>query len=220
MTLNYLSQAFYFFKNHLLALACIQLPILLVIELLRMTLLPSTAVDATPADMQKGLLLSATLSLLLQPVYRAATIAYLQSVIDEQSMTVSRAYLFAMLNWGRMFLTILLSSLMVGLGLLLVILPGIYVAVRLSFADMFCVLERTSPFDAIGKSWERTDNYFWIILGGSAAIMLGVVFCQGILSALVGHTPILSTLVDLIFAFLGTLLTVFRFRIFCVMRGH
>ena len=62
-------------------------------------------------------------------------------------------------------LTNLLLLICVSIGLLLLVIPGIIVAVRLSFAPFLVVDEELGPMDAIAESWRRTKGYGWKILG-------------------------------------------------------
>lgn len=64
-------------------------------------------------------------------------------------------------------------------GLLLFIVPGIIIAVRLSFVPFLVVGEQLGPIAAINESWRRTRGYFWTILGLSLVaipiLLVGVV---------------------------------------------
>lgn len=60
------------------------------------------------------------------------------------------------------------ASLMLGVavtaGLVLLIVPGIYVAVRLQFYGFFIVDQRVGPIESLQKSWEVTDGRVWSLL--------------------------------------------------------
>lgn len=58
----------------------------------------------------------------------------------------------------------LLSGLGILLGLVLLIVPGVYLAVRWSVASPMLLAEDVGASDALGKSWALTESSFWAIL--------------------------------------------------------
>ncbi len=52
----------------------------------------------------------------------------------------------------------------VAAGLVLLIIPGIYVAVRLQFYGFLIVDQRVGPIESLQKSWEITDGRVWSLL--------------------------------------------------------
>jgi hypothetical protein len=52
------------------------------------------------------------------------------------------------------------------LGLLLLIFPGVYLAVRLAFVPFLLLDGGLGPFAAIEESWRRSRGRFWPMLGG------------------------------------------------------
>jgi hypothetical protein len=56
-------------------------------------------------------------------------------------------------------------------GLFAFIVPGIYLAVRLSLAVPAAVLEDLGPSEALRRSWELTRGDFWRVLGLMALIL-------------------------------------------------
>ncbi len=87
--------------------------------------------------------------------------------------------------WPQAVGTAVLAWLAVMAGLLLLILPGIYVAVRLTFTTYALLDERQGPVAALRRSWELTRGRFWslfglgilsflIVLAGLLVLVLGV----------------------------------------------
>lgn len=81
------------------------------------------------------------------------------------------------------FLTSVLSL----FGLLLLIVPGIYVAVRLAFVPFLVVDEGLGPTAALAESWRRTEGRFWALLGGALLGLFAV--WVGLILALIGIIP-------------------------------
>jgi hypothetical protein len=66
-------------------------------------------------------------------------------------------------------------------GLFALVLPGIYLAIRLSLAVPAVALEELGPIDAMRRSWALTRPHLWRVLG----LMALVVVLTGLLEALV-----------------------------------
>lgn len=66
-------------------------------------------------------------------------------------------------NSGRVLLAYLLEEIFIILGFLLLIIPGIFAAVRLSLVVPACILEKKGL--GIKRSWDTTKGNFWRIFG-------------------------------------------------------
>lgn len=69
----------------------------------------------------------------------------------------------------------LLTMLATGIGFILLIVPGIILAVRLGFTSFAVIEEGLKPIPALKRSWELTRGRFWPLLGLSAIICLIVI---------------------------------------------
>ena len=70
------------------------------------------------------------------------------------------------------FLTLLITSVLVWLGLLLFVLPGVYIGIRLLYALPIVVNEKISSFAAIKRSFTLTKNSMWELLGTGSLLTL------------------------------------------------
>lgn len=59
------------------------------------------------------------------------------------------------------------------IGLLFLIIPGIYIATKLSLAPVIFIAEEESFGDALSKSWEATQDYWWFTFGMS--FVMGII---------------------------------------------
>ena len=79
------------------------------------------------------------------------------------------------------------SSVGLLVGLALLIVPGIFVAIRLGFYPYLVVGEGYGPVAALQESWQRTRGYGWTVLGVSlSAIPIALV---GLIALIVGIIP-------------------------------
>lgn len=64
-------------------------------------------------------------------------------------------------SWGRMWITRFLFSIAVLLGLLLLVIPGLYLGTRFAFAESIVVAEGVSGTTALQRSFDLTRDRFW-----------------------------------------------------------
>ena len=78
----------------------------------------------------------------------------------------------------------ILSIVLVVMGFLLFIIPGIIVLVRLSFVKYLVMDKGLDAMGAIKESWRMTSGYGWTILG--MAILAAFIFLGGLIAFIVG----------------------------------
>ncbi|MBA4500780.1 YciC family protein [Marinobacterium marinum] len=222
MTFDYLRQSLFFFRNHANRLALIQLPFLAVLAFVQFQViqqLPDNLENIQTATLQKSIFLSSALDLALMPVYWGATLFYLQSVLHGQPLAISRALSLSMTCWGRLLLTYMLSVLAISFGLVLLIVPGIYIAIRLAFAEFYCVMDGMGPIDALKASWDKTNDFFWPLLQGMALLFGCLLLLETLIGELLREQQGALTLVSILIQFLGVLPTIYAYRLYCVMKA-
>lgn len=88
---------------------------------------------------------------------------------------------------------VLLSSLGIAIGLLLLVVPGIWLAVRWYFAAQAAVLDNTSPSASLDRSAELVEGRWWETFG--ALLLSAVVFGVGAATASVAAGVVESPVV-------------------------
>jgi uncharacterized membrane protein len=79
---------------------------------------------------------------------------------------------------AKMIGAMILVGIAVGIGFLLLVLPGIFLLVRLYFYP-FAVAEGAGPIEAIQRSWDLTRGLFWKVFG--FMIVAGLIMMAGVL---------------------------------------
>ena len=69
-----------------------------------------------------------------------------------------------------LFVVIIIATM---IGFLFLIIPGIYIATKLSLAPVIFISEEESFGDALSKSWEATQDYWWFTFGMS--FVMGII---------------------------------------------
>ncbi|MDT4869490.1 hypothetical protein FQZ97_1045210 [compost metagenome] len=77
----------------------------------------------------------------------------------------------ALLRWPSFAVLAAISTLLIMVGVWMLILPGVYVMIKLAFAEYLLVLEGKSPLDAIKESFELTRGHFFTILSCVLLVM-------------------------------------------------
>jgi uncharacterized membrane protein len=115
------------------------------------------------------------------PLGYGVSYAYLRAARGEQVDINNMFVVFQ--NYLNVFLAGLLTGLIIGVGFIFLIVPGIYLACKLAFVPYIVVEKKLSATDAISMSWRMTNGYGWqIFLIGLLAIPVFVagLICLGI----------------------------------------
>lgn len=220
MAFTYLKQTWFFFRMNLTAIMKIQLPFIIILNIIGTIVLSS--LDGEQQGIDPSVMMLSLVSLLFLPLYWGATIAYLDSVVQDRPLTAFQALQLSLSRWGSLFLTYFISGAGIVLGLMMFIIPGLYLTVRWSFADYHCMLEKSSPLEAMKDSWETTREYFWDLLTGLACLFVlitGANLTVSWLFSTIGiDSLVVRSLQDIFFGFLNCLFMIYGFRVFCVMR--
>ena len=207
-----LRDAWYFFSRNLATIALLCLP-WVVLENLLGQLFEHWA-GAT-----SNLPYSLLASLLLYPLYSAALIL----LVDARSRGLQpsiRALLAAALGlWPRFALLTALCSLLIMLGISLLVLPGLWVMVKLAFAEYLLVLRGQPPLEAIRASLQLSTGHVWALLACLLAVLVPLWLFDWLIYQQLGETPDawLRLLLDSLNGFLQLFLTLVMLRYFILI---
>ena len=91
---------------------------------------------------------------------------YVKKIVDEEDVNLKELLYSSVKVYGMYFVKYLLASLAIGLGLMLCVLPGIYLAVRLVFVEYIAAIEpELSVSETFSKSMNLTKDRFWQLFG-------------------------------------------------------
>jgi len=157
------------FQNHLIALAGISLPFIILLELFEVYYLENTlSVPFLPADLAPLLIAHLT----IKSFYGIAIVFYLASVISDHSISVQQAWTNSIRYWPAYLLLSVLSNLLIGTGLLFYFIPGIFILIRLSFAEFHLLLDKQSPLTALKSSFVNTRKSFLLLTAGYVLLVV------------------------------------------------
>lgn len=131
--------------------------------------------------------------LLLQSlVAMVGTIAIFRLIFARAGITVGAAIAAAVALLPTYFAASVLSGLAIGIGSLLLIVPGLYLIGRLSpLGAVIVAEEQRNPITALSRTWDLTKGRGWAVLGLVLVVLLAALVVVGVLNALLGVIVIL-----------------------------
>lgn len=177
MTAAILKQAWSVYRSNFVVIAAVILVICLPIDLL------SSYMDYfvfDPDDFRKSFKFSRFLDNFIGIIATAAIIWIGHAASKGERPSFGGAMRTGGSSWGLMWWTRFLSGLVLVLGFLLLVLPGVYLLVRLALIEPVVVCERASGSAAMRRSFELTKGRFWKLFGLGlifGAIMIAIVAC-------------------------------------------
>ena len=220
MLWTFLNDSWLFYKTHFWALLLIMAPILVPFELFKL-LYQSLFITPESGITELGVIVF--LGILVEPLIMIPVIFYIQAAISDQAADREKAannnfWHLRQRYWANYLVLKFLVFGVVLSGLFLLIVPGIFFAIKYAFADLELLLNDEQPVDAMKKSWQSTDPCFWELLQGTVIITLFVYVPFFLLSSLIGNenplAPLLNGVMGVAFSLLGAFYTVFYFRLF------
>ena len=162
-----------------------------------------------------------TFNLLIYPVYTGALILLMAKRAQRETPTNKELTSTAIKVWHPLFMLNIISSGLKALGYMLLIVPGIYLSVKISFAEYHLVLEGRKPIEAIQKSFETTRPYFLPILILKALFVIPLfllTIALGVMSQNLNLNLVLNLILSTLLAFLSLFVDVVMFRVYMSAR--
>jgi len=210
-----LMDSFRFFRNHLVSILIIVVPVVFPIELFRAGYAKSFLGAEANFMSELPMLL---LGLLAYPIHTGGVIFFMASEVSGTRLKARTCWLLGLKFWWPFLLLSILLGIVTALGFLLFLVPGLIALARFSFAEFDLLLNRKNPADAMRQSWEETRPYFRLILGGYlvifAAFYVPYFLFIFVLEDLKVELGMFEVVLDTLYAVLGSLFTIFRFRVY------
>jgi hypothetical protein len=170
-----------YFRNALAFLAlsaAVVVPVHLAVEGVGMEQLTS-GFDSSPDEVELVIPMLVSF-LVVAPLINAVCIHALHAVAAGNRPRAREALPAALESFAPIFFAIVLAGLGIALGLLLLILPGVFVAVRWYFTPQAVVIDGARASGALSRSTELVRGSWWrtfglIVMANLAAILPGLV---------------------------------------------
>jgi hypothetical protein len=106
-------------------------------------------------------LLAALVALLLYQVLTGAITRNIAAEVAGQDLDLEQSYRFGLARLGSILVVSVLVGLATLLGLIVFIIPGIYIGVRLAVSTQALVVEDKRGTQAMRRSWELVGGHWW-----------------------------------------------------------
>jgi hypothetical protein len=126
-------------------------------------------------------LLAALVGLLLYQVLTGAITRTIATEVTGQDLDLEQSYRFGLARLGPVLVVSVLVGLATLLGLIVFIIPGIYIAVRLAVSVQALVVEDRRGTEAMGRSWELVGGHWW----QAAFTLLVAALITGVVNAVI-----------------------------------
>lgn len=145
---------------------------------------PTTFTPETPGFGRffgPSVLLGLVLTFIITPFVTGAVAKATADIYLGSDPEVGDTYSFALGKFGSLLLVSILYGLVVVGGFILLIIPGIYFAIKYIFSTTAVVVESRSGTDALKRSGALSKDFFWKILGTVVLTTIIVFIVGGIL---------------------------------------
>lgn len=210
--LSVLRDSFYFCQRNLWAIAQLCLPLLVLESLGRQLVGHLTGPDGSPV-------FDVVVGLLFYPLYTGALILFVDARSNGDTPRPRDLLAVALRIWPMFALLAAISTLLIMLGISLFVLPGLWVMVKLVFAEYLLVLRGLTPLAAIKQSLALSSGRFWQILACILAVLVPLWLLDSVSEALypAGQNVAMDVIIDSANSFLQLFTSVVMFRLFMLV---
>lgn len=214
--LSILRDAWFFYSRNLASIARLCLPLIAIESCARLGVEHLFGKGALPAQ-------ELLVGMVFYPLYIGALILFLDARSHGHAPPLREVLARALPLWPSLAVLAGLGTLLIMLGASLFVLPGLWVMVKIAFAEYLLVLRGLSPLAALKESFLQTRGHFLLVLGCILAVLLPLWILEAWLAAQfwAGETPpgLIAVLVDSAVGLVQLLATVVLFRCFMLCSG-
>jgi hypothetical protein len=141
--------------------------------------------------------------LVVMPIVTAICIHALRSVASGERIRAGQALVSGFEAFPPLFFAVVIAALGIAAGFALLVLPGIYLAVRWFLVPQAVVIDGARNLGALRTSWETVQGFWWRTFG--LVIMVNLAAALPALLLTAPFTAIASSTDDAIWSMLGTI---------------
>ncbi len=130
--------------------------------------------SASSLDWLDAVKLSMAVEGLFGPIYIGAMIYALLQIKQNQRIGYKEAINVGLINWWNLFTARFIAGVLIILGLIALIIPGIILMIRYAVLDSAVIIESASASQARSRSVKLTKGSRWKIFG--AIVLFNIVF--------------------------------------------
>ena len=220
-----LSMTFAFFRAHATALFTMTLIVVAPAAILIDGIWGRALAEGATAKLPVGATVASVAvgALIQTPIVAALAAASVTAAVRGEELHVGAAFRAAAPRILPAIAAVTLAAVAIFAGFLLLVVPGIYLAVRLYLSAQASVLDRLSPVAALRRSGELVEGEWWATLGRLllAGLAFGLIAIAGqAVGAALGNGALYVTAVVIAQAVAGSLAAIFGTLLFFDLRAR
>lgn len=202
--------SWYFFKNNAKELCSFMLPVF--------ALGMITGVIGVSNPESGVLSVLSIVQIMIGPLFTGGLLLLIANISRDQHPPHMEMLKQAIPFWMIIFMVSMLTGIAIGLGFIFMIVPGVWLLLRLFLAPLYVVFQNKRVFDAIGTSFNDSKDhllpFFQILI---PFIVLGVVFIMLVTGqGKEGPSVLSATLINVVTTFGFIFASVVQFRMYSV----
>lgn len=159
-------------------------------------------------------------AILVAPILGGATIVLVNRALANETVDLGSALSMAWQRAGQLILMSLLLMVILIPSFVVLLVPGIYLSVRLFASQYEVMLERQSPMDALKASWSLTEGRWWDVFWPTFAIALVLLIPVVLLSLLFMNAAFGDWITGLVSVVITPLLVMSFLMVYKVLKGQ
>jgi MFS family permease len=157
---------------------------------------PEGAIGAAGAALG-GLFIVVIISAILGLFAHGMTVAMVEEAVSSEKATLKKGWAAARQRLVPLIIAAFLVGIIIGIGALLLVLPGIIAAFLLMFTFVVVMREGENAFGAIGKSFKMVTRHFGAVLV-LFLVLIALGLIVGIVDSILALIPILGVILTII----------------------
>lgn len=210
---EWLKDSFIFYQRHFVGLLSIVVPVAILQEFILTQWVYDEIIIDTEFQMQQLLLpvvlLAMTIKIVIGSFLQVYVIYYIQAVLNGQLSNFKSIVGKPLAVLPYFIMLDILISVAMFFGLLIFIIPGIYIFIKLLLAQYFYLLGNKGLLESIKASWQATKGYGWDLLLGFIIIFV-ISFVPALLTS--NEPELINSILNIVSTCLGLVMTIFLYR--------
>jgi hypothetical protein len=138
------------------------------------------------------LLITLAIGIIITSALQAAIIRAAAQATVGDPVDVNESYRFGFAHFGGVLGASILVGIVVAIGIILLVIPGIIFATMLAVTIPVLVIERKGVTASMSRSWELVKGHFWHVLGTIVVAALIAGFVGGLIGLIGGSNWFLA----------------------------
>ena len=179
-------EAFFFYTRNLIQICILFLPVIIVLMSIQYFIYYNI-IEFIPESYINAVWYFATF--IFYPFYAAPFVTYIYKLERSEDIYWKELFQSGILFWRPLFIASIIVAFLTGIGVMLLIIPGLWIMSRLFIAEALVVLMKTSPIDAVKQSYNMTKGFAWVVFFTIFIVTIPIVIIDYVLGQITELAP-------------------------------